>query len=190
MLPTGHIAGGYLITKAATKLLRYNFSKVELRRLYWLGMFMGFVPDLDMFYAFYKSGSLTINHLVADHRTYLPHTPVLWLILGLLIFTASKKPFTKAVGIVVWLGAWSHLMLDSFEHGVRWFWPITDKLYALQTVNHRIIDVDRSDFFAYWFNFLGWYATHSVTFYFEIIIIIAAIIIAIKSKDFIWQSNK
>jgi|SRR6185503_5398338 len=190
MLPPGHTAGGYLVAKAVTKFLPYQFTREQLRKLYWLGMFMGFVPDLDMFYAFYKSGSFTIDRLTTDHRTYLTHTPLPWLVLGLLIFTSAKSKYAKAVGIIIWLGAWSHLVLDSLEHGVRWLWPLTDKLYAIKPTVHSLIDIQTSDFFPYWIHFVSWYLSHSITFYFEIIIITAAITIAIKSKDFTWQNNK
>lgn len=180
MLPPGHIAGGYLTSKLLQKALPYTFTTREKKILSFCGAFFGFMPDLDFFYAFAKAKSWIISTEMIDHRTFLTHTPLPWMILGLLVFTLAKKPFAKAIGLLLWLGTWSHLILDSIEHGVRWLWPFSKHLYAIAGVVERIDT--RSAFVSFWGSFLTWYATHSITFYFEGIIILVALYVFYKSN--------
>ena len=181
MLPTGHIAGGYLFTKAVLKILPNNLSDQRKEQLARLGAVLGFLPDIDVFYAFYKSAALTINHSVANHRLYLTHTPLIWLVLGLVIsFLFWKKPFWKHFGLIVWVGAWSHMLLDSIDYGVRWLWPISEKTYALISGNIGV-SAQANNFFSYWFGFLTVYSL-TPTFYIELIIIISAIWVFFKSN--------
>lgn len=178
MLPPGHIAGGYLLTKGLIDSYPGSLTTSEKNKLLWWGMFLSFAPDLDTFYSFYKSSALTVNNTVANHRVYLTHTPSLWLVAGLLIFFFAKKPYYKFLGLMVWLASWSHFVLDSIEYGVRWLWPFNSHLYSIIPGSHNII-VRPSGFLNYWINFLKSYS-HTVTFYLEILIILFALIFAYR----------
>jgi hypothetical protein len=180
MLPPGHIAGGYLVSRVLQKLVPYSFTNKQKKWLSAAGAFFGFMPDLDFFYAFFKIKSFTIDVHEIDHRTFITHTPLPWLVLGLLIFASAKKPFTKAMGLMLWLGTWSHFALDSIEHGVRWLWPLNSNLYSVTSVSERIEHT--GGFWSFWWNVVLWYGHNSVTFYFEILIIIIAFYIFYRSN--------
>lgn len=164
-----------MVTKAFLSVMPGSLTTGEKRKLVWWGVFLAFAPDLDTFYSFYKSSSFIVNTTVANHRIYLTHTPVLWLAAGLLIFILAKKPYYKALGLLVWLASWSHFILDSIEYGVRWLWPFKNNLYAIIPGSHVTV-ASKGGFFSYWLYFLQTYS-HTLTFYLEIIIIISAIII-------------
>lgn len=187
MLPPGHIAGGYLTSRLLQKFLPYSFTTRQKKQLSFLGALFGFMPDLDFFYAFYKTHSFTIDVHEIDHRLFLTHTPILWLAIGLSVFALTKKPFVKALGLLLWLGTWSHLILDSIEHGVRWLWPLNANLYALMHISERI---ERTGgFISFWWGVVEWYTTNSVTFYLEIIIIAFAFYIFYKSNKSLVKSG-
>jgi membrane-bound metal-dependent hydrolase YbcI (DUF457 family) len=178
MLPTGHIAGGYLLTKGVLQKFFAKLNDQEIERLSYWGAFFGFLPDIDTFYSFYRSGGLTVDHAVTNHRMYFTHTPFFWVIPALLIITLAKKPYQKAFGVALWIGTWSHLLLDSIEYGLRWLWPFSNERFAIiQTIPAESSKIN--NFFEYWFGFLGMYR-HSITFYLEIVIIIAALVIAFR----------
>jgi hypothetical protein len=173
MLPPGHIVGGYFTGLVVTKLLVPGLSPHETSLLLGLSAFFGFAPDLDYFIAFAKVGKLRVEHDEVNHRNFISHAPGLWLAIGLLVYTLSHDPFTKAVGLTIWLGSWSHFILDSFEYGIQWFWPFSTRLYALKD---RAIKEDfyGTGFWNYWLKFLRYYTTR-VSFYLELILIIFGI---------------
>lgn len=187
MLPLGHVAGGYLLSKTILKIFPSNLSEASKETLSCWGAILGFLPDIDIFFAFYQTGSLTINHTVADHRLYLTHTPLIWLVLGLVISLLFwNKPFWKNFGLIVWVGTWSHMLFDSIDYGVRWLWPITEKTYAIMSGN-IVVNAQANNFFGYWLEFLKAYSS-TPTFYVEILVIISALWIFCKSN--IFKSNK
>ncbi len=179
MLPLGHIAGGYLSAKALLKIVPNNFTEAEKEKLSYWGAFFGFLPDIDIFYAFYKSAALTINHSVANHRLYFTHTPLIWLLAGLLIYFLFKKPIQSFFGLIVLAGTWSHMALDSIDYGVRWLWPFKNLPYAIITDGLKSQSLP-AGFFNYWFGFLKYYF-YTPTFYFEILIIILGLYVFLQS---------
>lgn len=180
MLPPGHVAGGYLTAYALIKLTHPALDQQHIDSLLLTGAFLGFAPDLDSFYAFYKVKSFTIQNNQVNHRGFLSHTPFVWLIAGLLIYFLSSNEFIKYIGLLVWLGPWSHFALDSFSHGVKWLWPLNDKFYALQDPG-KSKGLEQKGFTQYWFKFLFNY-THKrkSTFIAEVLIILTALIIFFK----------
>jgi len=173
MLPPGHIAAGFLTAKALLKVLHPQLSTVRQNQLLLWGMFFGFAPDLDYFYVFFREHAFTVKDMGRNnHRRFITHAPLLWLIAGLLIYFFSADVYYKFIGLLLWLGSWSHFMLDSIEDGVMWLWPISLKRYALKFPS--IIKVDNNNFFGYWWKFIGQYIKSRVTFYFEVLIIITA----------------
>jgi hypothetical protein len=177
MLPPGHFAAGYLVAEAVIHIAQPNLTTSQTTQFLFLGGFFGFVPDLDMFYAFFKAGSFTVPGNKINHRKYFPHTPILWLIAGLAIYFLVESPFLKYTGLLVWLGAWSHFVLDSFKVGIRWLYPFTSRFFALENPGEKETN-NTKGFFKHWMSFIKYYATSAQpTFYLELVIIATALIV-------------
>jgi len=181
MLPPGHIAGGYLVGKVLLNFLPYSFASAEVNQLLLMGALVGFAPDLDMFYAFNRLRGFRlarVDEYDNNHRTYISHAPAVWLIAGLAIFLLAGTSFWKTFGLLIWLGGWSHFILDSLEWGVMWLWPFNKKeVYALANKKYEARVHEAKGFVDYWLRYLlEDYAKH-FTFYLEILIIITALIV-------------
>lgn len=171
MLPPGHAAGGYLTAKALLKFLPYKFTVRQVHQLIGWGIFFGVIPDIDIIYSFLSDRTYQIEKV--DHRRNITHAPVLWLIAGLIIYFSAASPFYKTFGLLVWLGTWSHFLLDSFEFGgVMWLWPLNTKRFGLLPDKHEQADKGKN-FLEYLKNFFKYYSKHLI-FYLEIILIIYA----------------
>ncbi len=176
MLPTGHIAAGLLTTQAALKIFKPEISGIEAQQLLWWGVFWSFAPDLDTFWAFFKAKSFYYNKKDNSvHRRFYTHIPLLWLIVGLVIFILSPTAYWKTFGLILWAGSFSHFLLDSIEYGVMWLWPFNKELWAFKNRGIKV-QINSSSFWGFWITFLKFYITR-VTFIFEIVIIISALIL-------------
>ncbi len=155
MLPPGHIAAGYLTAKVLTSSLQYNLTASQINELSLIGAIVGFLPDLDFFFAFAKLKAFRIDNQVVNHRKLFPHAPILWLIAGLIIFFLTSSDFGKALGLVVWLSSWSHFILDS-EWGIMWLWPATKRFFpfseAYYSRKYQFKQKEEKSFLKYWFN--------------------------------------
>ena len=179
MLPPGHIAGAYLTTTALLTLTHPHVTSGQVHWLIGIGIFFGIAPDFDFFYGFIKNRILTASEDKFDHRTYLSHAPILWLIPALLLFLLAPDPFWKTIGLLIWVGSWTHFFLDSIEHGVMWLWPFTDKPFSL--IQRRLTFITKEErFFPFWTEFLFWYAKNSITCYLEILTVIVGLIAWMK----------
>lgn len=178
MLPPGHIAAGYLTGYALLKIANPAVTPIEVQHLILWATFFGFAPDLDMFFTFFKEKAFIIKDVKnRDHRKYYSHAPILWLIPGLLIYFFASSVYFKTFGLVLWLGSWSHFLLDTIEYGIMWLWPISPKLFTLKKV--AIVENTETDFWRYWLKMV-WQYSKSVSFYLEVFIIITALIIYFK----------
>lgn len=133
MVLPGHLSGGYLITKGVLSLLHPAFSVTKINTLLLIGTLAGEFPDIDLIF-FYFAGKNPKIGKDEDHRDYITHTPLLWLIIsGLISLTGIliSSSFIKYLGLVILCGSWSHLLLDSIEYGVMWLWPLSSKRYCL-----------------------------------------------------------
>jgi hypothetical protein len=174
MLPSGHIAAGYLVAQGALQLIKPDLLPTQYNQLLLWGAFFGFCPDLDMFYAFIKARSFTVPRKEINHRSYLTHRPLFWLGLSLIVYILAPNPFWQIFALLMWLGTWSHFLLDSFKVGVKWLWPFTDKYYAFLSPGIKE-DGPKTSFYKYWMWFLEYYPRHNpTTFYLEILILLAA----------------
>jgi len=185
MLPSGHIAAGYLTAFALLKLTRCNFNPHQVNQLIFLGMVLSFAPDLDMFVAFAKVKKFIIKENETDHRKYISHAPIVWLIAGLTVFLISANPFWKIFGLLVWFCSWGHFFLDSLQYGVMWLWPFSDRLFAFKDREKKLTQssAGRQNFFNYWFNFVWLYITKAkFSFFIETGLVVAALFILLKLK--------
>lgn len=183
MLPTGHVAAGFLTAKALLHFINpgTSLSGSEMNQFLWWGMFFGFAPDLDVFYFFIKNKTLLVSGNAAQkdtHRKYLSHAPMLWIIPGLLIFFFAPSVYWKYVGLLLWLGSWSHFLLDSVDYGIMWLWPFSSRVYAFKDREVKF-QVTEQTFLAHSISHLKIYST-KLSFYLEVLIIICAFIIFIK----------
>ena len=75
-------------------------------------MFFSFAPDLDSFVSFAREKSFIVkNPKKNNHRHFISHAPVLWMLAGMRIYFFSRSPYFKIFGLLVWLGSWSHFLL-------------------------------------------------------------------------------
>ena len=61
MLPPGHIAAGYLAATVYESIFHPAITINQSKNLLWIGALSGFVPDIDMFFAFLKVGAWRID---------------------------------------------------------------------------------------------------------------------------------
>ena len=181
MLPTGHVAAGYLTAKALLHFSHQQFTPSQQIELAWWGMFFGFAPDLDVFYYFFKNKTLLVAGQPSDgksHRKFITHAPVLWAIPGLIVYFFATSPFVRYIGLLFWLGSWSHFILDTVEYGIMWLWPLSDRVYAIKGREEKGF-ITEQNFFKHSIQFLKFYST-KLSFYLEVAIILVAIYIAIQ----------
>ncbi len=131
MLPSGHFAAGYLVSVALTKLADTSLTTSQINLITIVGTLVAVAPDIDLVYYFIrkKKGKLKKDE---SHRFYITHAPILWLILGLGIYFFNVDVFWKMIGLSIWIGSWSHFILDSIEFGIPWLWPISQKVFAFK----------------------------------------------------------
>ncbi len=179
MLPPGHIAAGYLTGYVLLKVANPALSPQEVQHLMMWTTFFGFAPDLDTFWAFFKQKSFLLSgEKQVSHRKFYSHAPIIWLVVGLLIYFFGSSVYIKYFGLSLWLGSWSHFLLDSIEYGIMWLWPFSNKVYALKNVEIKVF-IPEKNFFKHTWQFLKIYSTR-VTFYLEVLIILIAIITYFK----------
>lgn len=180
MLPTGHVAGGYLTGFVLLKFLKPDLTTVELNNLILWAIFFGFAPDLDVFWFFIKNKTILVASSTNEtsHRKFISHAPALWLVVGLGIYFLASDLYTKYIGLMFWLGGWSHLVLDSIEYGVMWLWPFSTNIYALK--NTAVAKpITEHGFIKHNITFLKFYSTR-LTFYLEILVIITALAVYLQ----------
>ncbi len=179
MLPPGHIAAGYLTAKILTSSLHYNLTATQVNEISLIGAIIAFIPDLDFFFAFAKIKRLRIDSEAVNHRKLFTHTPIFWLVIGLIIFFVASTDFGKVIGLVVWLSAWSHLILDS-EWGIMWLWPAAKRFFPFSESfykrRYQFKHRQSESFWKYWF----WVAVdeyRGLSGFIEILIIVLALIV-------------
>lgn len=184
MLPPGHLAAGFLASKAVLNIFYPDLPNEQLIRLLWWGIFFSFAPDLDNFVAFIKVKAWWYKPSVDSsiHRQFYSHVPLLWLLASLLIFSLGRSDYARHFAIMVLVGSWTHFILDSIEYGVMWLWPFNSEVWALRNRGAKRTIVGKN-FLDYWQNMLKAYA-QSWTFKAEIVILIFALIIYLNHPIF------
>lgn len=179
MLPTGHIAAGYLTGYALLKFSHPAVSIQQQTQLLWWAVFFGFAPDLDVFVYFALNKTLLVSgEAKKNHRLYISHAPMLWLLAGLAIYFFASSIYLKNIGLLLWLGSWSHFLLDSVEYGIMWLWPFSAKIYAFKNRDVKV-PVKEKTFFKHSAEFLKIYSKR-LSFYLEVLIILLALIVYFK----------
>jgi hypothetical protein len=178
MLPPGHIAAGFLTAEALLKLTHPSLTAAQSNQLLWWGMFFGFVPDLDSFVTFAREKAFFLTNQKNNHRKMFTHAPLLWLAAGMLVVLFAPTTYWRYVGLLLWLGSWSHFLLDSIQYGIMWLWPFSPRIYSLFD-RESVFQIKERKFFSYWTTFVKTYV-RQISFYLEIIIIISAFAVYFK----------
>lgn len=177
MLPPGHSAIGYLVGFSVAKIC---FPELPLEQQYLLlgvGIVAGNLPDLDFFYSFAKNKSFTNPNGKINHRQFITHTPIFWIIVSLLLWVSLPTELGKAITTVIFFGTISHLVLDSLQYGIKWLWPISKKLYAVRDTNIDKAATTEKTFWKSWTEFVFKYFKHfHFSLSFEALIVITALI--------------
>jgi len=186
MVLPGHLAGGYIVTTAILKFIpgTENFSNNEILLLYIIGILSGEIPDIDLLF-FYFSKKIN-NSKKATHREFYTHLPLFWLIISALIIIFGyilDSSFVILIAIILLGGTFSHLVFDSIEYGIRWLGPFSKKHFSLLKVKENFINDKKNvsvGSIPYYWNYIKNSYIKSKTIYFEIIVVIIAIIIYIS----------
>lgn len=183
MVLPGHIAGGYLATKIILALSQVSFSPTQTVILLTIGALIGEGPDIDLIY-FYLENRRLRNRGTDNHRDYITHAPLFWLISSTIIFiagTIAGSIFVSFIGLVILVGSWSHFILDSIEGGISWFRPFSKKKFCLRQTQERKFSGQKGTISHYWKIICDYYF-NSWTFYAEIMIVIIAIVVFISFR--------
>lgn len=176
MLIFGHAAAGYLIVFLILKMFHSTLlTQSQINVLYIIGMIAAIIPDLDTYVMFYKHKSMKLQRN-DSHRKYISHTLPFWFIVSILIFLFTQTFFGLYISLVVFLGALSHLIGDSIEYGIMWFWPFSKKQYSIHKIPKENINMKQSNAGYYW-KFFNQIYIRNWTFYVEIILIVVALIV-------------
>lgn len=132
MVFPGHIAAGYLTALGVVTFAGVPFSPNEQAILLTLGALLGDGPDLDVFFNFFKKKTIGVTAL-QGHRDIVTHMPLLWLVVGLLVFIVTDSAFGHVLGILLWLCPWSHFVCDTIfsSTGIGWLKPFSKTEFAL-----------------------------------------------------------
>ncbi len=175
MLLPGHIAFGYLASKAALHSIDLPAHEADIALL--IGVISSVAPDLDLLYFFLRKRSLKLQD-DSSHRTLLSHAPLLWLASAIALALFGQSEFWIAVGLAIWAGSWSHFAGDSIEYGIMWLWPFSKRQFSLRKISEAGPSEKSLPRF-YWRYFCDIYA-RNWTFWMEVTIICLAIFILTK----------
>lgn len=187
MVLPGHLAGGYIATTVVLSLLpaSVQFSTDQLTILYIVGILSGEIPDIDLL-LFYFLKKKNKDQSKNNHREFITHVPLFWFIISLIIFSLGfllDSKFIEVIALLLLAGTLSHFVFDSIEYGIRWIEPFSKKRLSLfkDTVKTNINNVDEKNLtigsIPYYWNYIKTSYIKSSTIYFEITVVIIAIII-------------
>jgi len=181
MLPSGHFAVGYLVTKFSISSLSGIFPQANEARFWVVGMLAAVLVDLDEFYSFYKIGRPIGTAKGINHRKFFTHAPLFHLFIGLVGFIvglAGGWSDLQLFAILYVAGMWSHFFFDSFGYGIMWLWPFSRRIFAFHN-NSIDFEIPAGSILEYWGKFLKLFVKDFV-FYLEIAVITLALLIKFK----------
>jgi len=174
MLPLGHASAGYAVAAGILSFFHVPSSDPSAQTMLWYGFVFGAIPDLDMFAAFLKTRSWVIQNEKQSHRRYITHTPLFW---GVVAGVAFLFTHNGVLASLLFFAPFSHLLLDSLEDEIRWFWPLSKKSFCM--IKHTgELSLPKESFFSYWTKFCVWYVTkRKITAICEIILIVCFVVL-------------
>ena len=152
MVFPGHIGGGYIVARGVLHFLHPDISSFQINELLVLGALAGDFPDIDVaifyiqrFVGPKKNRAHSHAQEKEGHRDYVTHTPLFWLCVAggvMLIGLIAGSTFIEMGGLMILGGAWTHLLLDSIEYGVKWLWPLSQKRFAIREKGIDLSPID------------------------------------------------
>ncbi len=177
MILPGHLAGGYLVTKALALVVNPAMSPEQMVAIFIIGTLAGELPDIDIaIHIFTKYFTKRIDK--PNHREYITHTPLFWAIISGIISSIGyliNSDFVIFGGLIILAGTWSHLLLDSIEYGVRWLWPFSNKRYSIIKESTEKVVFNNPGSISYYFDVLKFSCGHKLLLYIEICITLLAL---------------
>ncbi|MDE1975091.1 MAG: metal-dependent hydrolase [Patescibacteria group bacterium] len=176
MVLPGHLAGGYIVTRALLAWTHAAFSSAQNTALLVIGTIAGELPDIDLAW-FYLTNVVNGGSDKDNHRDHVTHAPLFWLTLSLTIVVIGyiiKDIFVQYIGWSVLVGTWSHFILDSIEYGIRWLWPFSNRRFCLREISDVGITATRGSLSYYW-QFVTGHYPRRITFYAEILVVCIAL---------------
>lgn len=122
------------------------FEKVITPEWLVAGVVFALIPDIDFWLEYIKRG--TVGGTVIDlHRTLL-HAPITYIPVALFVGTYAGPAWM----MLFILGVFGHFLHDSMgmSHGIRWFWPFTDRWYKFFSAKDGEIHYDFDHFLVSW----------------------------------------
>lgn len=122
-LPAGYLAARFLLRRTPA----LGPAHTQRRPLVLAGMAGGVCPDVDLLYAG------LIERAPIHHHLYWTHLPIAWAMLAALLWAAGRvlpAPLRRLLWYF-WLGAFSHLLLDSVAGDIWWGLPWIDTPFSL-----------------------------------------------------------
>lgn len=174
MILPGHIAGGYLAATAVLALSHAPLSSAEATALLTIGTLAGEAPDIDILFFFLHHRYSRNASKRTNHRSFFTHLPAFWLLLSLAIAAAgwfAGSVFTELLGWMILAGSWTHFFLDSFEYGIVWLWPFSDRRFAMRQIEEPHVEAPQGTV-AYYVEHVGKIWNKRITFVLEVILVI------------------
>lgn len=177
MVLPGHLAGGYIAASTVLSLLDPSLSHEQIATLLVIGTIAGELPDIDLIFFYFKhKKDRTETHQTSEsenHRNYVTHIPLFWLIVGLVIMSGGyifNSLYVTYTGLLLIAGTWSHLILDSIDYGIRWLAPWSQNRFALKKDLPRQTSTDRPGSLMQYIHFVLRTYWRMSTFWFEILV--------------------
>jgi hypothetical protein len=133
----GHLAGGYLVTRAL--LARLKPPPSEEKQLLVLGTLAGVLPDADTLFHLARTRSLEFGEDF-DHHAWITHTFPFYLLPGAGLFLYGRwrnKPRVRRSALVAMVGTTTHLLQDTIGSGtgLMWAWPLSKRMGGFGTLH-------------------------------------------------------
>ncbi|MBU1178426.1 metal-dependent hydrolase [Patescibacteria group bacterium] len=126
-----HLPAGFIAAYITRKIWRKNLSQHQVNWLYVVGGLAGILPDVDTLYYY-----LIDSHL--SHRELITHTPILYVVICTLLYLLGclfRRRIWQSLSVVIFAGAFSHLLLDSLNSGIGWLHPTTNLIFGLLSIS-------------------------------------------------------
>ena len=176
MLWLGHASVGYLIAYFLIKVFHSTLlTGNDVNLLLLFGAIAGILPDIDFIFFFLSNKSIKLQRNDTHHK-YITHTILFWLIVSLILLFVTGTFFGIYLSIILFLSALSHLILDSLQYEIMFFWPFSKKYYGLNAMPKENLDMKQSTTSYYWKFFWKIYAKNW-TFYLELIFLIIVLLV-------------
>jgi|GEM_PF-1659626 len=176
MMPYDHAAVGYLFSFLLLRIAHAALLPEQINFLLLWGLFWAVAVDWDMIVSALMLKSLKMQDKVS-HRRFFTHTPIFGLVIGLTMYFFSGSLYGQYFALVFLAAFASHMVVDSIEIGIMWFWPFSRKQYFLFDCNSSSDPYLKENFFMFHIKMFRNVYMKMKTFYVGIVTVIIALIV-------------